>query len=224
MASIKLGLIITDIAGSVGGSTFRRTPRGIILYNKQSSQIKSAFSPYSVKNKIGSIFAEWSRLDQDEKNQWTEAAALYPQQDRFGNTVYLTNRQFFTKLNTQLIPKGTSSDIDFISNKLPEAVLGAITNNYLAQELTLNFSKGVTVYGALVSVYMVRNAGTIKPKAHFRRTYIKSLDSETTINIFTEFDNQFPFAKIGDNFGINFNFINKSGFMSATQSFSFQLV
>ena len=111
MAVIKLGSIVTDIAGSIGGTTFRRTTTGHAVYNKQGRQVKSAFSKASRKNQLGNVFRNWYNLSESEREQWALNASTYPLKDRFGNTKYLTGRQLFTKLNAQLLPANATSDV-----------------------------------------------------------------------------------------------------------------
>ena len=84
MAVIKLGSIVTDIAGSIGGTTFRRTSTGHAVYNKQGSQIKSAFARTSRKNALANIFRAWGELDKATQDAWAENALIYKVPDRFG--------------------------------------------------------------------------------------------------------------------------------------------
>ena len=112
MAVIKLGSIVTDIAGSIGGTTFRRTSTGHAAYNKQGRQVKSAFAKASRKNELGNIFSSWYNLTDNEREQWALNASTYPLKDKFGNAKYLTGRQLYTKLNAQLLPAKATSNVN----------------------------------------------------------------------------------------------------------------
>lgn len=220
MANFKLGAIFTDVAGSISGTTFRRTPRGIIAYNKQGTQIKSAFAPASVKNQLGVIFAKWNTLSKEETDFWNSQAANYPQLNKFGDLVYLTGRQFYTKLNTQLIPTGTISDPITFTDVLPEQVATNVSLNFGIERCRVTFSDKVKVPFCMVRAQQTRSAnGSVKATKHFRNTTIQLLDDVNRIDFYGEFVEQFPFAKVGDSFVIHVIFMNQSGFQSSVQGF-----
>lgn len=220
MAVIKLGSIITDIAGSIGGTTFRRTSTGHAVYNKQGRQVKSAFAAASRKNDLGNIFANWYLLSESEKNQWNTNASKYPLKDKFGYTKYLTGRQLYTKLNAQLLPAGKKSnpiDFDVYVELAPVNI-----NSFQISESSLNIYVGgsfseQTIY---ISMYQLRKRGRVKPHAHFKRTAVKVTSSDSVLDIWYEFQKQFPLAQDGQTFGFNIQFVNSSGVMTSVLSFT----
>ena len=221
MANFKLGAIFTDVAGSISGTTFRRTQRGIIAYNKQGTQVKTEFAAASVKNRLGVIFASWNALDNETKTFWNNQATLYPQLNKFGDLVYLTGRQFFTKLNTQLIPADITSNPETFSDVLPSAVGTECEINFSDEVAQIFFDKDVTIYRCLVRVQQTRSAGgSVKPHAHFRNTKTEKLEDQSKIGFYAEFIEQFPFAQKGDNFIVHLIFMNQSGFQSSVQGFA----
>lgn len=220
MAVIKLGSIVTDIAGSIGGTTFRRTSTGHAVYNKQGRQVKSAFAPASRKNDLGNIFASWYLLSESEQKQWNSNASTYPLKDKFGNTKYLTGRQLYTKLNAQLLPAGTTSkpnDFDVYVELAPTNI-----NSFKISESDLSIYVGgtfseQTIY---ISMYQLRKNGRVKPHAHFKRTAVKVTTSDNNLDIWTEFRKQFPLAVDGQTFGFNIQFVNASGVMTSVLAFT----
>ena len=223
MANIKLGLVITDIQGSVGGSTFRRTPRGIILYNKQGTQIKSAFAGASRKNQLGNVFASWKNLSAREQTYWNEQATLYQQKNKFGSVVYLTGRQFFTKLSAQMLPAGIPVQISPLDDRLSTSILQNIACIPASGELTIAFDKAIDDFFLFVSVYPLRRGARVKPHAHFKRTYAKVVNHSAEINIWDEFEKQYPLAVVGDKFGANIQMCSYSGFLTSVQALEFQV-
>ena len=215
MAVIKLGSIITDIAGSIGGTTFRRTSTGHAVYNKQGKQVKSAFAPASRKNELGNIFASWYLLSEAEQNQWNTNATKYPLKDKFGSTKYLTGRQLYTKLKAQLLPaKKTSNPAEF--DTYVELVPTQIdTFDIIGQSLTLFVGGSFSAQTIYISMYQLRRKGRVKPHAHFKRTAVKKVNANEYVSIWAEFRNQFPLAVSGQEFGFNIQFINESGVMSS---------
>lgn len=223
MANIKLGSIITEIQGSVGGSTFRRTPRGVILYNKQGTQIKSAFATASRKNQLGNVFAAWQNLSHEEQKYWNEQATLYPQKNKFGSVVYLTGRQFFTKLSAQMLPAQVPVQISPLDDRLSTSILQNIACIPGSDELTIAFDTTIDDFFVYVSVYPLRKGARVKPHAHFKRTYAKFVSGSTKINIWNAFKTQYPLAVVGDKFGANIQMCSYSGFLTSVQAMEFEL-
>ena len=220
MAVIKLGSIVTDIAGSIGGTTFRRTGTGHAVYNKQGRQVKSAFAPASRKNALGNIFANWYLLSESEQNQWNTNASTYPLKDKFGNTKYLTGRQLYTKLNAQLLPAGTTSNVAKFDTYVELAQTEIESFNIDENNLTLFVEGSFMRQTIYISMYQLRQKGRVKPHAHFKRTAVKIINSNEYVSIWTEFKKQFPLAVNGQTFGFNIQFINESGVMTSVLAFA----
>jgi hypothetical protein len=219
MASIQLGLVITDIAGSIGGSTIRRTPRGHILYNKQGRQIKSAFSANSVKNKIGSIFSSWNNLPTISKDEFNRLANLYPFTNKFGKNIFLSGRQLYVKLNSQLIPTNTEVDLDNFDSNLQTAVIDTIVADVAASEIIVNFDKFADNTYLYISGSLIRTNGTIKPTLKRKPFFVSNVYDVQEVNIFDEMTNYFNGISVGDTFALNCEFVTLSGFKCSVQSF-----
>jgi len=218
MASIQLGNIVSSIAGSVGGTTFRRTQRGQIMYNKQNRQNKSANSKNSVKNKIGSILQKWGSLEETDRELWNIQASLYPQKNKFGEVVYFTGRQFFTKLNSQLIPINRVSDIEHVEPTNFSGYVVGIDSLLDMGEINLELSEPNGDFTILVQAYRLRPGANTKPTKKFFNTAIVFEKSKKSHNIFGEVAAQFGFLKVGDKFGFNIYFLNNSGFKSSVSA------
>jgi hypothetical protein len=218
MANIKLGAIITDIAGSVGGSTFRRTQAGIVLYNKQGRQIKSAFSKFSRKNAIAQIFRAWGDLPPGEREQWAVNASLYPIKNKFGEDKILSARELYTKLNTQLLPVQSFSDVANFSTILFAPVVYFNVLDISSETFILSWDGTASQSYLLVSMYQIRKNGSAKPTKAFRRTFWENGPGNGPIDIYYSVIEQFPFLKAGDTFGVNVQWMNQSGIISSVQS------
>lgn len=223
MATFKLGAIITDIAGSVGGTTFRRGSNFKSMYNKQGRQIKSAFSKNSVKNKIAQIFSYWSSLTEEERTFYNEQALLYPVTDKFGQEKYLTGRQFYTKLSTQLIPTNTIIDIAVFDKYVPTYEITSIVSNWAGPTVDIYFSEVFTGWWLLISVYPLNRASNGKPTKKVFRLFADNPIGAGPLDIGELMFAKFPYARIGDKFGINFQTMNPSGFQTPVQTITFTL-
>lgn len=220
MAVIKLGSIITDIAGSIGGTTFRRTGTGHAVYNKQGRQAKSAFAPASRKNALGNIFASWYNLTENDREQWAKNASVYPLKDKFGNTKYLTGRQLYTKLNAQLLPANAKSDVKNFDPFVELAPVNIYAFDINDNALNLHVDGTFDQQFIFISIYQLRRRGRVKPHAHFKRTAVLTVVSNSNIDIWDEFSRQFPLSENGQTFGFNIQFVNASGVMTSVLAFT----
>ena len=220
MAVIKLGSIVTDIAGSIGGTTFRRTSTGHAAYNKQGRQVKSAFAKASRKNELGNIFSSWYNLTDNEREQWAYNASIYPLKDKFGNTKYLTGRQLYTKLNSQLLPANETSNVNSFDTFVELAPTTIASFDISNSELSLYIGGSFDSQIIYVSIYQLRRRGRVKPHAHFKRTAVKQVTPKIYVNIWDEFNKQFPLAENGQTFGFNIQFVNASGVITSVLAFT----
>ena len=223
MATFKLGAIITDIQGSIAGTTIRRTPNGHIMYNKQGTQIKSAFAPASKKNEIANVFRGWGELSKAQQEKWQDNAKLYPVRDKYGESKFLTGRQLYTKLNAQLLPLNTTSNENafdtFVEN--PAVTVGAC--NKYGKTFEISWGGSFTTQTIYVSIYRIRKKGRVKPHAHFKRSVVRTVTNNASRDIYKEFISTFPLAQIGEYYGMNVQFCNESGIVTSVQAFTFQV-
>lgn len=220
MAVIKLGSIVTDIAGSIGGTTFRRTSTGHAVYNKQGRQVKSAFAKSSRKNELGNIFSSWYNLTESEREQWALNASTYPLKDKFGNTKFLTGRQLYTKLNAQLLPAKQKSNVKSFDPFVELAPVSIYAFDINDNVLNLHVNGTFVQQFIFISIYQLRRRGRVKPHAHFKRTAVLTVVSNSIIDIWEEFSRQFPLSENGQTFGFNIQFANASGVMSSVLAFT----
>ena len=177
MATFKLGAIITDIAGSIGGTTLKRNGSYKVIMNKSSGTPYSRSYNNPSLQYLPFIFKSWSHLSDVEKAAWKEQALLYTFPDKFGTLRNLSARQLFVKLNAQgyflngslINPHGINSELDVYSINQAVFVPGlnqftfAVTNNsgsaqyyYVSIELSLQPLRTPTfISRKIVGVYVI---------------------------------------------------------------------
>lgn len=100
MASIELGPLITDIHGSIGGTTFSKNPSGRIArtrsVGKRSLTIKQSISLHQ-NIAITNI---WTGLNNTLKEDWNTFASLYTFSDRYGKVKTLSGFNWFVMINS----------------------------------------------------------------------------------------------------------------------------
>lgn len=223
MASFQLGAIFTDIAGSVAGTTFRRTPRGVIGYNKQRSQIKSAFAKNNVRIQLSQIFSGYRLLDKATQERWSSLASLYPQKDKFSNTVYYSGREFYTKLNSQLIPTNQIVNLDNFDDQVCTTLVTGITSDLDGGDVVINFNENVGQFYLMVQAYKLRVGSNAKPSKKCVNTFVGIVGSMDSYNIEPQFIEQFGVGTSAGYYGFNIRFMSLSGFQSPLQTFAVEI-
>lgn len=221
MANIKLGAIVSDIQGSIGGTTFRRTPHGHSAYNKQKKQLLSARSLSSRRIELANIFQGWSKLSDNERKQINEQALLFQFPDKFGNMKNLTGRQLYTKLTSQLIGTGlTVPSWATLDSNVEAPIIASIDVSLSSAIFDINLKSHVTAAAILVSAKPKPKSGNVKPHAHFRTMLSFAAERRDNIDFYDEFIKNYPLAAAGQCYQVNVYAVNKYGFKSPVSAFS----
>lgn len=219
MATFKLGAIITDIAGSIGGTTLKRNGGYKVIMNKSSG------SPYSRSYNNPSlqylpfIFKSWSRLAEPEKAAWKEQALLYTFPDKFGTLRNLSARQLFVKLNAQRwVDTPSFVDVYAISSFTENFTLGNVIYEPLAPFFNIsvdgNYS-GVQKY----YVYLEISLQPLRAPSFVSRKVIGvyELEAGSGTDIFEDVLKAYPFFNKNFNARLYICAVNNSGFKSVLQ-------
>jgi hypothetical protein len=108
MARIKYGGIITDISGSVGGSTFQKSLFGNTLRNKPIPHKSATPSQLIVRSNMMQLHAAWSGLTNDQRLQWNRFINFSGQTIRKDSGVTMTGHDLFIKYNMFRLISGLS--------------------------------------------------------------------------------------------------------------------
>lgn len=222
MATIKLGAIVTDIAGSVGGSTFRRGSNFIALYNKQRRQIKSVASPFSRLGQLSNLVKQWSYMSQTDRDSWNEQSARYPFPDKFGVSRPLTGRQLFTKLNGQLLPTDTINlNSSGIFSTVSVPLINSINSDIGSSVIEINFEAGIDDAYTYYKFTRLGNLAQQYIPPSRRYDYVTSMMGAGSINLFYAMNEKYQSITPGDIFTIQVYNCNNFGFTTAAQQITF---
>lgn len=108
MATFTLGSIVTQIVGSIGGTTFKRGRNSLIISRKSYGGSRSKLLQNKRLGNLGLIFQAWASLSLALRTSWSEQASLIQFPDKNGVLKFLTGRQLYTKLNSQMITSDLS--------------------------------------------------------------------------------------------------------------------
>ena len=213
-----MGAIVTEIKGSVGGTTFRGSPSGTIMTNKIFGASKNRLLNNTALFKLSEIISSWSYLSDAIRNEWNAQALLFEFPNKFGDLKNLSGRQLFIKLNTQAyFVGGNPPNVSTLNSTVS-------TSDYNDPGLSNIPSATIRLYDNLYDTHISIQAELIPNFAvapSFTRRkiiYSELLQGQKLIDFTAEAIANFPSAGVGDIFNIYVMFTNLSGFRSGTTS------
>jgi len=101
MATIKLGVGISDIRGSIGGTTFSRNAGGAYARQRVKAVNPNSARQNTVRARTSYLTKAWGEtLDDDERADWRAYAAGTSWTNRLGDTITINGLAAFVRLNT----------------------------------------------------------------------------------------------------------------------------
>ncbi len=108
MARIKLGPLITDISGSIGGMTIQRNKFGITLRQKPIPLYKFTPAQITIRTYIATIQAAWQNLTDAERLQWNRFLDFSGQTINRDRSVKLSGHSLYLKYQLYRLLTGMS--------------------------------------------------------------------------------------------------------------------
>jgi hypothetical protein len=106
MARILYTGIVSDIKGSIGGTTFMHNSSGRIAKRRSDQKFSLSSNQYSTAAKFASIVVIWRNLLGSERTAWDAIANANPRYDKWGVQKTLSGFQYFVAANRNLITIG----------------------------------------------------------------------------------------------------------------------
>lgn len=103
MALIKLGALITEISGKIGGQSFGHGNGGTYLKNNGSQINTRSSKQLKQRNNTALISSKWRDLTTKQKDTFKSEAINYPYTNRIGETKYYSGFNLFQKFNQNLL-------------------------------------------------------------------------------------------------------------------------
>ena len=219
MATFKLGAIITDIAGSIGGTTLKRNGGSKVIMNKSSGTPYSRSYNNPSLQYLPFIFKSWSRLSDDVKAAWDEQALLFTFPDKFGTLRNLSGRQLFVKLNAQRwLDTPSFVDVYTISSFTENFILDSVIYEPLASSFYVSISND---YLNLQKYYVSLELSLQPLRAPLfisRKVIgIYEIPAGGGVNILDDILKAYPFFNAKYNARLYICAVNNSGFKSVWQ-------
>lgn len=224
MAVIKLGTIITDIAGSVGGTTFRRIRGGHSIFNKQNRILKSTLLQNTALISNAQLIRRWSTLSSFEQFSWNDAATMFQFPDRFGNLRYLTGRQLYVKINSQLAVVGVYMEFGSgLDSDVPAPVVESIVSSQGSGDTNVTLAESYSDVWLCVAFRQIRNIGSPQPYRRYAVQYFAYGTTGDVLELNSVLYGAYPEAQIGQHFELHIYFLNGTGYMSPVSATQFTI-
>jgi hypothetical protein len=115
MATVKYGALVTEIRGSIGGTTFQKNAYGQTIKNKAILVRPNSERQENVKNIFSAAVKAWRAFSDAARGNWNTFATNFPQFTKKDDTVTLTGFNAFVKWQSALylgagfgsLPQGT---------------------------------------------------------------------------------------------------------------------
>ena len=107
MALIKLGPLVADIRGSIGGTVFARNRGGAYARNRTTPLNPQSAAQVAVRAAFGVLSNNWTTvLTQDERDAWDAWAGQVPVPNAFGEDRFLSGINAYVAGNSLLSQAG----------------------------------------------------------------------------------------------------------------------
>lgn len=102
MAIFQLGALVTEIVGSIGGTTFKRQGSSRVMMRKSNGASRSRLlqNPRLAEN--ATIFQKWRNLPGADQTAWTNIATDNTVKNKFGENVHISGTNFQRKMDLQV--------------------------------------------------------------------------------------------------------------------------
>jgi len=110
MAIFQLGALVTEIVGSIGGTTFKRQGSSRVMMRKSNGASRSKLlqNPRIAQN--AGIFQKWRNLAGADQTAWTNIASANTVKNKFGENVHISGTNFQRKMDLQTNFLGVTPD------------------------------------------------------------------------------------------------------------------
>ena len=124
MALIRLGGLVTDISGKIGGQTLGTSASGSYIKNSGTPRKSITNSQQSQMQLMGTTAQRWRSLTQAQRDAFNAASPDYPYLNRVGETKYYSGYAIFC----QLANNSQAADIYTVPVPLPKFSFTPLTN------------------------------------------------------------------------------------------------
>lgn len=102
MARVQYGAFITELKGSIAGSTFQSSRHGFTVRNKPISPKLRSAAQNTLRDYWRIVSQHWRTLLQADRDSWAAVAPSWPAVDSYGYAITLTGFECYMRSNYKL--------------------------------------------------------------------------------------------------------------------------
>ncbi len=103
---IKVGAIVAEMSGALGGIVAARNRGGAYLRNRTKPLVSTTEFALAAKALLAARSVAWQSLTEAQRDSWSAYAATVPVTNRLGETRHLTGHQTYIQLNINILNAG----------------------------------------------------------------------------------------------------------------------
>ena len=216
MAVIKMGALVTEIIGSLGGTAFKRQKGTQVMFKKSNGASRSKLlqNPRLLRN--STIFRKWTNLNEAEKYAWNTLASTNKVKDKFGNDVNISGVNFQRKCDLAVnfmneIPDPFAWEPRISDLAFAETPTLDWTNSFL--EIKFLISEGT----ANVALMLQSSLNVLQEPVFISRGVwdFREWENDVRLDIFDEFFIKFPWLDSRYSLRLYAYCFNSSGVVSS---------
>jgi hypothetical protein len=180
MASVKLGILVSAIAGSVGGGTFQRDAQGTQLRTKPLPILRRSVYTGTPRGITAYLDRRWAELTRSQRDGWDTGASTLTWYNRFGDVITGKGYWLWHRVNSlQWLTDLTTSD-DYVGGLTFDAYADLACTYEATPKMELTWSAPASVQSDTVLMLFATPRLSLGKSAQFGQTrYIGSLAEGT---------------------------------------------
>ena len=109
MAKVQFGGLVSQVSGSVGGTTYSRNRYGTYARRRAHPTVSQTSYALDAKSRLGDLSRAWSALSVAKRAAWSNWAANNPVTDKLGAKQVVAGNAAYVMLNGRLVAAGLSA-------------------------------------------------------------------------------------------------------------------
>jgi hypothetical protein len=172
MARISYTGLVSDIKGSIAGTTFQHNSSGRIAKSKNTSRFSSSSFQSLSQAQFVAIVKHWRELTITNRTNWINEAFAHPIIDKWGVARSLTGFQYFISRNRNLVTIGQAVQDDPFTYATPLTISGA-TADADATDLIVNLDASYDLSTETLIVFASPPTQAIVPTSRVQQRLIE---------------------------------------------------
>lgn len=218
MAKIKLGAIVTDIRGKLGGHVFSKNRGGAYMRTKVTPVNPASARQTFVRAIFAAISSLWSALTDAQRGSFAGLVEAYAKTDIFGDIKIPSGKALHQRLNQNL---GVSGQAYITTCLAPIAVASPDVSKteYAVGTVDLDYTHDTSLVGYKLLVFATPklSAGTKFVKNKLRILLVQAGDVPGVHSIYDIYAAKYGALVPGDNIYFGYKTVNAQGQISPMQ-------